>query len=197
MQTTTTQPGLNTLETAVLECVAYSDLFDFPLTPDEVQRWLRVPATPDDVVAALDSLTLRPMLSRSGAYVTLAGRESLAQVRDRRRASSAALRGAADGYGSVIARLPFVRMVRGVIRQPASIDPGPTFRDRAKKTGRAGWLLRNESEGSAMPVFCRVVRSVAVMSQLHEYCKCLSSAIAKVSPRDLEGASFGMLPNSR
>jgi hypothetical protein len=111
MQDIATSTRLNTLQKGVLECIVYSDLFDFPQTPSEVHRWLSVPATLEDVTAALHSEPLASMLTHAGSYVTLRGREPNVALRVHRRESSALLRRKAERYGRLIARLPFVRMV--------------------------------------------------------------------------------------
>jgi len=112
MQTAASSTMLTSLETAILATIVYSDLFDFPLTRDEVLRWLPVPATAAEVDAALAGDALMPAyLSVVGFYVTLSGREEVVATRERRRAASATLDKEACRYGSWIARLPLVRMV--------------------------------------------------------------------------------------
>jgi hypothetical protein len=111
--TATARPWLelNTLQRAVLDTIVYSDVFDFALTVEEMQRWLPLPASRDEVEAALRSEALSELLSGVGPYVMLHGREDLAAVRERRVRSSRLLRRRAETYATLIGRLPFVRMV--------------------------------------------------------------------------------------
>jgi hypothetical protein len=102
---------LTDLEMAVLECILYSDLFDFPLTPDEVWRWLPTEATKDEVDRVLAGEGLARYLISVPPYVALRGREHLIPLRERRSHSSAVLKRTAERYARWIARLPFVRMV--------------------------------------------------------------------------------------
>src|SRR5690606_38349082 len=111
MQNTVTHTALSTLEAAVLQVIAYGDLFEYALTPEEVLHWLPVRATLAEVQGALQGDTLSRLVSTAPPYLTLAGRESTAATRERRRSSSAALRRQARRYGALIGRLPFVRMV--------------------------------------------------------------------------------------
>ena len=111
MQETTTLSKLSALQTAVLKCIVYSDLFDFPLTAEEIHHWLSVPASLEDVTGALHSDPLASMLTHAGAFVTLRGREPVVALRVHRRDTSAIQQRKAVRYGSLIARLPFVRMV--------------------------------------------------------------------------------------
>jgi hypothetical protein len=100
---------LSTLERAVVETVAYSDVFDFPLTVEELWRALPVVATSEEVLAALRRLD--SLVSGAPPYYTLAGRGSLVATRARRAEASARLMRSAERYGRTIAQLPFVRMV--------------------------------------------------------------------------------------
>jgi hypothetical protein len=111
MQETIASTSLTDLQAAILRTIVYSDLFDFPLTSAEVQRWLSVPATKAEVESTLGEAPLAGLVSRSGSYVTLRGREAVLDLRERRADSSAALQQAAERYGRLIGRLPFVRMV--------------------------------------------------------------------------------------
>jgi hypothetical protein len=101
---------LTSLDDAVVETVAYSDVFDFPLTPEEVRRWLPLAASRQEVQTALDHLGTE-VLATVPPYVTLRGREHIIVTREQRRSSSRILRRRAVFYGSLMARLPFVRMV--------------------------------------------------------------------------------------
>jgi hypothetical protein len=93
--------------------VAYADLFDYPLTVDEVYRYLAYRAAPLSAVReALDNgLLTNQRLARSRGYVTLAGRESVVETRLRREAVSARMWRKGLRYGRAIASLPFVRLV--------------------------------------------------------------------------------------
>jgi hypothetical protein len=95
---------------AILRTVAYADLFDHPLGPAEVHRWLiGARATPAEVVAALDDPTLP--VERTRGLVHLPGRGAIVATRERRVAASARLWADARRWGGVVARLPLVRGV--------------------------------------------------------------------------------------
>jgi len=101
------------VEIAILQAVAYADIFDYPLTTNEVHRFLvGVETSPPVVEMALDSGRLTAdHLGRRGEYVFLAGREGIVETRLRRNAVAAGQWPRALRYGSILARLPFVRMV--------------------------------------------------------------------------------------
>lgn len=101
------------LERAIIQTVAYADVFDYPLTADEVQRYLiGVPASRDAVRSVLSNRRLVPqMLSHSGRYFTLVGREVVVETRRGRAAPAAEYWRRAVRYGHAIGNLPFVRMV--------------------------------------------------------------------------------------
>lgn len=101
------------IERAVLEAVAYADVFEYPLTLHEVHRYLvRVSASFEEVASVLrSSRVLRAHLARRGEFYLLDGRDEIVDTRRRRAAVAADLWPPAVQYGHVIARLPFVRMV--------------------------------------------------------------------------------------
>ncbi len=112
MQTTAAATSLSGLETAVLETVVYSDVFDFPVTRNEIWRWLPIKARLGEVEEVLNGSRLMPdLLTEVSSYVTLKGREHLVSVREQRRKSSAVLRDTAERYARLISRLPFVRLI--------------------------------------------------------------------------------------
>ncbi len=94
---------------AILRTLAYSDVFDYPLSAAELHRYLiGVAASPEDVHAALnDSLPLE----QKENWFAIRGRATLFESRRRRQARSARLWRAARAAGRIIAHLPFVRMV--------------------------------------------------------------------------------------
>jgi hypothetical protein len=103
---------LSSLEYAVLEAIAYADVFDYPVTREEILRALPLRASAAELEAVLSpDGPFEGVVSRVGDSYTLAGREALVEVRRRREAASADLMRQARAFGSLIARLPFVRMV--------------------------------------------------------------------------------------
>jgi hypothetical protein len=106
-------PGRDALERAIVQTVAYADVFDYPLTNDEVHRYLIGVAAGRGTIRTLlaDAKLARGILSRGGRYFTLAGRESTIEHRRRRAATSSELWRSALRYGRRIGGLPFVRMV--------------------------------------------------------------------------------------
>jgi hypothetical protein len=101
------------LERAIVEAVAYADVFDYPLTADEVHRYLNgVTASRAGVRATLANGRLVPrLLSHAGRYYCLRGREAVIETRRERARLSATYWRRALGYGRLIAGLPFVRLV--------------------------------------------------------------------------------------
>jgi hypothetical protein len=101
------------IEQAILRTVAYSDIFDYPLTTDEIQRYLiGANSSPDDLYATLNSGRLVPYaLHHQGGFFSLPGRLQIVERRLKRKTSAVNLWSKALGYGTRIAHLPFVRMV--------------------------------------------------------------------------------------
>jgi hypothetical protein len=106
-------PGRLAIEQAILQTVAYADVFDYPLTADEIQRYLiGVSANRGMVRSALRSGGwLGEPLGRSGKFFTLAGRDAIVELRRERAATADSYWRNALRYGHQIGRLPFVRMV--------------------------------------------------------------------------------------
>jgi hypothetical protein len=104
-------PDLNVdpsvLKRAILHTVIYADIFDYPLTVHEIHRYLT------GVSASLETVenALPGVLRQMGDYYTLPGRESIVSTRQRRQQIASRLWPGALRFGSLIARLPFVRMV--------------------------------------------------------------------------------------
>ena len=102
------------LEMAILHTVAYADIFDYPLTVEEVHRYLGAPAP-----LALVGAVVANGAAGSGrlgwrvwdGYVSLPGREEIVHVRRHREQRAQALWPPALRYASLIASFPFVRMV--------------------------------------------------------------------------------------
>lgn len=96
------------LERAVLETLAYSDIFDHPLTVDELHRFLTVFAEEDEVRASVENMD--GVLSNR-EYYFLSDRTGIVEVRNQRVENSRRAFNRALFYGHILGRLPFVRMV--------------------------------------------------------------------------------------
>lgn len=101
------------MQQAMVQAVAYADVFDYPLTVAEVHRYMVGVATDARAVerALGDVRRLPAPLERAGTYVVLEGRAALVEMRRERAALAAAMWPRARRYGRMIAQLPFVRMV--------------------------------------------------------------------------------------
>ena len=93
---------------SVFQTLAYADVFDYPLTADEVYRYLPATASLEDVTQAL---TNELLFSKVEDFYTLHGREEIVATRRRRAQVARPLWRKAARYGRIIASLPFVRML--------------------------------------------------------------------------------------
>ena len=106
-----TKPALqNTspLERAILETLAYSDVFDYPLTLDELHRFLTLPATVPEIQKSI--IDMDDVAFANGFYF-LAGRSEIVDIRNQREENSRKAFRRAMFYGRILGRLPFIRMV--------------------------------------------------------------------------------------
>jgi hypothetical protein len=97
----------------LLLAVAYSDVFNYAMTVEEIQRYLvgaRASATAVRQLVWEETNQTR-RLSQQGELVCLAGREGLFAIRRKREAIAQERWAAARTYGRILAGLPFVRMV--------------------------------------------------------------------------------------
>jgi hypothetical protein len=117
------------IEEAILRTVLYADIFDYPLTPAEIHYYLiAATASIQQVSLTLDrSPWLASRLIVTRGYVTLAGRQSIAAVRETRRRSSAELWPVARRWAALVGALPFVRMV--AVTGALAVDNAPTGDD--------------------------------------------------------------------
>jgi hypothetical protein len=97
------------LSRAVLQTVAYSDIFDYPLTAHEIHRYLiGVEASLEEVARTIED---EEIFTRTGDYFTLPGREEIVNIRMQRGARSRELLSQAMKYGRMLGALPYIRMV--------------------------------------------------------------------------------------
>lgn len=105
------EPGRAALERAIVQTVAYADVFDYPLTADEIHRYLVGISAGRGTVRAMLSNGGLPSLARSGRYFALRGHESAFETRKTRAARAGDYWRRAAHYGRRLSHLPFVRMV--------------------------------------------------------------------------------------
>jgi len=92
-----------------MNTVAYSDVFDYPLTALEIHRYLAGIRT--SVEAVNQALEDDRLFVRIGDYFTLPGREEIVSIRKQREARSRELMPRAIQYGRILGALPYIRMV--------------------------------------------------------------------------------------
>jgi len=98
-----------TLERAILETLAYSDIFEFPLRLNELHRYLLLQAEMGCLPQTIE--LLHDQVGEKDGYYFLAGRESIIEIRKHREAHSRKLFQLAWKYGRIMGALPFIRMV--------------------------------------------------------------------------------------
>lgn len=104
-------PDLPQIQRSILKALIYADLFNYPLSPDEILRYLTVPASREMVNRTLEQGVRDGLVDRANGYVTLPGRVDLVPLRERRATVARTKWAAARRYSRSIARIPFVRMV--------------------------------------------------------------------------------------
>lgn len=92
----------------ILEALAYSDVFEYPLHLEELHRYLPVRADVEELQAALESAS--NLIQSTEGYYFLAGRAGIVEIRKRREERSRKLLPRALKYGHILGSLPFVRM---------------------------------------------------------------------------------------
>lgn len=113
MSVTFTSPRLvsqtfSPLEEAILKTLAYSDIFDYPLTFDELHKYLVTPATKEEMKSCIENMN---KISFSNGYYFLSGRDEIVKTRQLREKKSQPIFKRAMLYGKIISKFPFVKMV--------------------------------------------------------------------------------------
>ncbi len=105
---------MDSIEAAILRTVLYADVFNFPMTPEEIHHFLiydRKVSLEVIKETLKTSHWLSEMLEPVDRYVVYIGRADLIPIRTAREQASEYLWPLAAYYGNTLARLPFVRMV--------------------------------------------------------------------------------------
>ena len=97
------------LKTAIVQTLAYSDIFEYPLSAGEIHRYLvKHSATQTEVTSALQQMA---SLSRNNGHYALGEKTQVFGTRQERTQASRGTWRKARVWSWVIAHLPFVRMV--------------------------------------------------------------------------------------
>lgn len=96
------------LKHAILEALAYSDIFEYPLRLKELHRYLPIRVDVGRLPVALESLS--GQVGMKDGFYFLAGREAVVDIRKQREEHSRQLMPIALKYGRVLGSLPFIRM---------------------------------------------------------------------------------------
>jgi hypothetical protein len=102
---------LSALQRAILLTVLYSDLFDYPLTEDELHRYLVAPYPVERAFKEALQDLMGPHLTRVQEFLTLSGREHIVEVRRQRQQIGKERWSSAARYARWLRYVPFVRMV--------------------------------------------------------------------------------------
>jgi hypothetical protein len=102
---------LDPLGAAVVQAIAYADVYGWPLATDEIHRFLPVSASFGDVASTLRSTQVSKLVAGVDGHHVLRGREHLVAERRRRTAASERRWPEVIRHGRLIARIPWVRMV--------------------------------------------------------------------------------------
>ncbi len=133
-------PNISVLEYAVLDTLAYSDVFDYPLMLGELHRYLTVSATLPELIECLKHC--ENVEFRDGFYF-LKGRDEIVPLRIQRERASLRAYERALRYGRILGHLPFIRMVTltGSLAVRNCDETGDYDYMLVARTGRV-WLAR-------------------------------------------------------
>ena len=96
------------LERAILETLAYSDIFDYPLTLTEIYKYLIISATMEEIENCIVKMN---QVNFKNNFYFLTGRDEIVGTRQLREKKSRKILKRAILYGKILGVFPFVRMV--------------------------------------------------------------------------------------
>ncbi len=101
-----------TLDQAILATLAYHDIFDFPLTVDEIHRFLiGKKATTKQIEYTLKKLAQEKKIAKKKSYFFLRGRSKLVVIRQKRKKSSQKKLRRASFFTSILKAIPTLKLV--------------------------------------------------------------------------------------
>mgnify|MGYP001586852997 FL=1 len=121
----------SSLQADVLKTLLYFDIFNHPLTAEEIYSFLpRNSSSPDTIARSCDSVPLSQIIKNNGGYFSLRNNEeSSAELRHAKEVRANKLWTMAVVMGNVLRRIPFVRGVaisgelsKGVASEKGDID---------------------------------------------------------------------------
>jgi hypothetical protein len=105
------QTALLEIQKSILRCLAYFDMFSYPLLQDEVHRFMDRQASVQEVLAALHELLLQESIFCFEGYYTLRNDAYTVPARLQRNRRADTLLATAYRIGKRLSRFPFVRGV--------------------------------------------------------------------------------------
>ncbi|MBI3573294.1 MAG: hypothetical protein HY092_03795 [Candidatus Kerfeldbacteria bacterium] len=119
---------LNPIQRACLRTIAYYDIFDYPLTQDEIVRWCypeeAAEVQAEDVDQAIAALLAMKKIEQKGAWYFLPGRSAIVATRALRTVSNAPKWRRAETAARWIEMVPHVKFV-GVVNTLATDNARP------------------------------------------------------------------------
>ncbi len=99
------------LRQAILLTVLYGDIFEYPLTVDEVHRFLAAPCADREELEGMLARLDGSCLSREGDFVCWRGRQATVETRNRRQQMAAGRWRSVRRFARWLSWVPFLRMV--------------------------------------------------------------------------------------
>jgi hypothetical protein len=100
----------SSLEAAVIKTLLYRDLFDYPLTAEEVYRFLiKYKSTSEEVVLVLEDLVRRGVIGREGKFYFLPQRGEIVSLRKERTALSQEKLSKVLSFAKLLRFIPWVQ----------------------------------------------------------------------------------------
>ncbi|MEZ4722596.1 MAG: nucleotidyltransferase domain-containing protein [Flavobacteriales bacterium] len=98
-------------EAAVIESLAYFDVFQYPLKPSEVHQFTKTPIARQNIVPTLNYLVNLGLIYKHGQYYSLVDDVALTTRREKGNDMAATMLKRARFFSHLISRFPFVRGV--------------------------------------------------------------------------------------